>query len=116
MKLLVIGGGGREHALAWKLAQSPRVSKVFVAPGNAGTAFEDGVENVDAFIAYQKGLKLYADAHDPEKSHDIIDGLRQANAEFAKAIALEPTFAQAYFASADLYDHILLADGHIPPH
>jgi phosphoribosylamine---glycine ligase len=47
MKLLVIGSGGREHALAWKLAQSPRVSKVFVAPGNAGTALEDGVENVD---------------------------------------------------------------------
>ncbi len=47
MKLLVIGGGGREHALAWKLAQSPRVSKVFVAPGNAGTALEDGVENLD---------------------------------------------------------------------
>ncbi len=47
MKVLVIGSGGREHALAWKLAQSPRVSKVFVAPGNAGTAFEDGVENVD---------------------------------------------------------------------
>ena len=38
MKLLVIGGGGREHALAWKLAQSPRVQKVFVAPGNGATA------------------------------------------------------------------------------
>jgi phosphoribosylamine--glycine ligase len=47
MKLLVIGGGGREHALAWKLAGSPRVSKVYVAPGNAGTAREDGVENID---------------------------------------------------------------------
>ena len=46
MKLLVIGSGGREHALAWKLAQSPRVSRVFVAPGNAGTALEDGVTNV----------------------------------------------------------------------
>ncbi len=46
MKILVIGGGGREHALAWKLAQSPRVSKVFVAPGNAGSAREDGVINV----------------------------------------------------------------------
>src|SRR3989338_11669879 len=46
MKLLVIGGGGREHALAWKLAQSPRVQKVFVAPGNAGTACEDGLQNV----------------------------------------------------------------------
>ena len=46
MKLLVIGGGGREHALAWKLASSPRVQKVFVAPGNGGTARETGVENV----------------------------------------------------------------------
>ncbi len=46
MKILVIGGGGREHALAWKLAQSPRVSKVCVAPGNAGTVREDGLENV----------------------------------------------------------------------
>ncbi len=71
---------------------------------------EDGVENVDAYIAYQKGLKLYDDAHDPEHSHDAIEGLRLANVEFAKAIALEPGFAQAYFASADLYDHILLAD------
>ncbi len=46
MKILVVGGGGREHALAWRLAQSPRVSKVCVAPGNAGTALEDGLENV----------------------------------------------------------------------
>ena len=46
MKLLVIGAGGREHALAWKLASSPRVQKVFVAPGNGGTAREPGVENV----------------------------------------------------------------------
>src|SRR5215218_7197233 len=47
MKILVIGSGGREHAIAWKLARSPRVSKVYVAPGNAGTAREDGVENID---------------------------------------------------------------------
>jgi phosphoribosylamine--glycine ligase len=47
MKLLVIGSGGREHALAWKLASSPRVQKVYVAPGNAGTALEPGVENVE---------------------------------------------------------------------
>jgi phosphoribosylamine---glycine ligase len=46
MKLLVIGAGGREHALAWKLANSPRVQKVYVAPGNGGTATENGVENV----------------------------------------------------------------------
>ena len=46
MKVLVIGSGGREHALAWRLLQSPRVSKVYVAPGNAGTAHEKGLENV----------------------------------------------------------------------
>jgi phosphoribosylamine--glycine ligase len=46
MKVLVVGGGGREHALAWKLAQSERAEKVFVAPGNAGTAKEAGIENV----------------------------------------------------------------------
>src|SRR5512138_1556855 len=50
MNVLVIGGGGREHALAWKLAQSPRVAKVFVAPGNAGTARDKGLTNV-AFTA-----------------------------------------------------------------
>ncbi|GAB1256492.1 phosphoribosylamine--glycine ligase [Aurantivibrio plasticivorans] len=47
MNILVIGSGGREHALAWKCAQSERVEKVFVAPGNAGTALENGIENVD---------------------------------------------------------------------
>jgi phosphoribosylamine--glycine ligase len=46
MKVLVIGSGGREHALAWRIAQSRRVSRVYVAPGNAGTAREQGVENV----------------------------------------------------------------------
>ena len=47
MKLLVIGSGGREHALAWKLAQSPEVEKVYMAPGNAGTAQEEKVQNID---------------------------------------------------------------------
>lgn len=47
MKVLVIGGGGREHALAWKVAQSKSVSEVFVAPGNAGTATEDKLTNID---------------------------------------------------------------------
>ena len=47
MKILIVGGGGREHALAWKCAQTPRVSRVFVAPGNAGTALEAKVSNLD---------------------------------------------------------------------
>jgi phosphoribosylamine--glycine ligase len=47
MKILIVGGGGREHALAWKCAQSPRVRHVFVAPGNAGTALEPNVSNLD---------------------------------------------------------------------
>ena len=46
MNLLVVGSGGREHALAWRLLQSDRVRKVYVAPGNAGTALEPGLENV----------------------------------------------------------------------
>ena len=56
MKLLVIGGGGREHALAWKLAQSRRVSTVFVAPGNAGTANERKCVNVDIAAGDTDGL------------------------------------------------------------
>ncbi len=56
MKLLVIGAGGREHALAWKLAQSPRVSEVIVAPGNAGTATEPGLRNVPVKVTDIDGL------------------------------------------------------------
>ncbi len=56
MKLLVIGGGGREHALAWKLAQSPRVTEVIVAPGNAGTARETKCRNVAVTITDIEGL------------------------------------------------------------
>jgi phosphoribosylamine--glycine ligase len=47
MNILIIGGGGREHALAWKAAQSAKVSQVFLAPGNAGTALEDKLTNID---------------------------------------------------------------------
>lgn len=45
VKVLVVGGGGREHALAWKLAQSPRIQQVLVAPGNAGTATCEKISN-----------------------------------------------------------------------
>src|SRR6476661_8596736 len=60
MKVLVVGQGGREHALVWKLAQSPMVSKVFCAPGNAGTAI-DGV-NVDIGATNIDGLLKFARA------------------------------------------------------
>ncbi|MET0331787.1 MAG: phosphoribosylamine--glycine ligase, partial [Dyella sp.] len=56
MKVLVIGNGGREHALAWKLKQSPRVSEVIVAPGNAGTASERGVRNAAVAVSDLDGL------------------------------------------------------------
>jgi phosphoribosylamine---glycine ligase len=56
MKILVIGSGGREHALAWKLKQSVRVGEVIVAPGNAGTAREPGVRNVDIAVGDVEGL------------------------------------------------------------
>jgi phosphoribosylamine---glycine ligase len=60
MKVLVIGNGGREHALAWKVAQSPLVSKVFVAPGNAGTALEPSLENINIKATDVGGLLNFA--------------------------------------------------------
>ncbi|MCG6118737.1 MAG: phosphoribosylamine--glycine ligase [Aquimonas sp.] len=60
MKVLVIGGGGREHALAWKLAQSPKVSEVLVAPGNAGTARTPGLRNVAVSATDIEGLLALA--------------------------------------------------------
>ena len=62
MKVLVIGNGGREHALAWKLKQSPRVEEVIVAPGNAGTARERGVRNADVAAGDVAGLLALARA------------------------------------------------------
>ena len=60
MKVLIIGSGGREHALAWKVAQSPRVTEVQVAPGNAGTALEPGVRNVAVAADDVQGLLRHA--------------------------------------------------------
>jgi len=60
MKILLIGSGGREHALAWKLAQSAKVEKVIVAPGNAGTALEDKVENIAIEADDIQGLLAFA--------------------------------------------------------
>jgi len=66
MNVLVIGSGGREHALAWKLAQSPEVERVLVAPGNAGTAGEPGVENVDVAVDDLDGLVALAREREAE--------------------------------------------------
>jgi phosphoribosylamine--glycine ligase len=64
MKILIVGGGGREHALAWKCAQSPRVQEVLVAPGNAGTAIEPKVRNVDIPADDIDGLLAFATRED----------------------------------------------------
>lgn len=61
MKVLIIGSGGREHALAWKVAQDPRVEKVFVAPGNAGTAIEAKCENVAIDVTALEQLADFAE-------------------------------------------------------
>ena len=60
MKILIVGGGGREHALAWKIAQSPRVQEIIVAPGNAGTALEPKVRNADIAADDTDGLLALA--------------------------------------------------------
>lgn len=62
MKVLVIGSGGREHALAWKLGQSPRVDEVIVAPGNAGTAAEPGLRNANVAVTDIESLLALAKA------------------------------------------------------
>ena len=59
MNVLIIGGGGREHALAWKAAQSANVETVYVAPGNAGTATEPGVENIEISLADSLGRIIH---------------------------------------------------------
>ncbi len=73
MNVLIIGGGGREHALAWKTAQSDKVNQVFVAPGNAGTALEPnltnvaiGVEDIDAQVAFAKENQIALTIIGPE--------------------------------------------------
>ncbi len=87
MKVLVVGGGGREHALAWKIAQSARVSEVFVAPGNAGTALEPSMRNVpiaaeavDELIqfAQQEHIDLTVVGPEAPLSRGIVDTFRAA--------------------------------------
>ena len=85
MQVLVIGSGGREHALAWRLLQSQRASKIFVAPGNAGTACEKGLENVpltrtDDLIAFVKKHNIPLTVVGPEAplAAGVVDAFRAA--------------------------------------
>jgi phosphoribosylamine--glycine ligase len=84
MKVLVIGGGGREHALAWKLAQSPKVQCVYVAPGNGGTATDARLENValtepDALAEFALREKVALTVVGPEAplSQGVVDVFRE---------------------------------------
>jgi phosphoribosylamine--glycine ligase len=85
MKLLVIGSGGREHALAWRLVQSPRVHKVYVAPGNGGTATEEGLQNVPisdfaTLIAFARNEGVAFTVVGPEAplAAGVVDAFRDA--------------------------------------
>ncbi|MCP1289557.1 phosphoribosylamine--glycine ligase [Chromobacterium sp. S0633] len=83
MKVLVIGSGGREHALAWRIAKSRRVSKVFVAPGNAGTALDPNLTNVELgsvaeWVAFAKQEKIELTVVGPEAplAAGVVDAFR----------------------------------------
>ena len=85
--MLVVGAGGREHALAWKLAQSSRVSQVFVAPGNGGTALEAGVQNIPVSVddtralihfAREEGIALTVIGPEGPLVEGVVDHFREA--------------------------------------
>jgi phosphoribosylamine--glycine ligase len=87
MNVLIIGAGGREHALGWKVAQNPNVETVFVAPGNAGTALEPklenvaiGVEDIDALVAFAKEKQIELTIVGPEAPLviGVVDAFREA--------------------------------------
>ena len=116
MKLLVIGAGGREHALAWKLAQSPRVQKVFVAPGNGGTAAENGVQNValtntDELISFCRKENVYLTVVGPEAplAAGVVDAFRDAGLKI-----FGPTRAAAQLESSKDFAKSFMARHKIP--
>ena len=85
MNILIVGAGGREHALAWKVAQSPRVAKVFVAPGNAGTARDPdltnvAIEDIPALIAFARRESVGLTVVGPEAplAAGVVDAFRAA--------------------------------------
>src|SRR5688572_14983458 len=116
MKLLVIGSGGREHALAWKLAQSARVQKVFVAPGNGGTATENGLENVaitelPALVEFARKEKIYLTVVGPEAAlaAGVVDAFRDAGLRI-----FGPTRAAAQLESSKDFAKSFMARHAIP--
>ena len=109
MKLLVIGSGGREHAIAWKLAQSKRVQKVYVAPGNAGTALNPDLENlpitdISELVAFAQKEKIHLTVVGPEAplAAGVVDAFRAAGLKIfgpsQKAAQLESSkdYAKAF--------------------
>lgn len=118
MKILVIGSGGREHALAWKLAQSSRVTEVIVAPGNAGTASEDKCRNVAVKVTDIDGLLALAQAEGvaltvvgPEVPlvAGVVDRFRAAGLRI-----FGPTAAAAQLEGSKAYAKDFLARHNIP--
>ncbi|HEY2335922.1 MAG TPA: phosphoribosylamine--glycine ligase [Burkholderiales bacterium] len=115
MKLLVIGSGGREHALAWKLAQSRRVQKVYVAPGNGGTATEEGLENVDVtqideLVAFAKKNDVHLTVVGPEAplSAGVVDAFQAARLKiFGPTKAAAQLEASKDFAKSFMVRHKL---------
>jgi phosphoribosylamine--glycine ligase len=115
MKLLVIGSGGREHALAWKLAQSRRVQKVYVAPGNGGTATEEGLENVDItnideLVAFAKKNDVQLTVVGPEAplSAGVVDAFQAAGLKiFGPSKAAAQLEASKDFAKSFMVRHKL---------
>ncbi|MEN9502203.1 MAG: phosphoribosylamine--glycine ligase [Pseudomonadota bacterium] len=117
MKVLVVGGGGREHALAWKIAQSGRVTEVLVAPGNAGTALEPNMRNVpiaaedvDALTTYAKehGIDLTVVGPEAPLSKGIVDKFRAAGLR-----CFGPTRQAAQLESSKAFAKDFLARHHI---
>ena len=85
MKVLLVGSGGREHALAWKMAKSNKVSKIFVAPGNGGTAIENKCENInitdiDELVVFAKNNDIALTVVGPEDplTKGITDKFKEA--------------------------------------
>lgn len=118
MNILIIGGGGREHALAWKAARSPQADTVFVAPGNAGTALEPGVENVaistddpDALIAFARDKEIGLTIVGPEAP--LVAGVvNRFNDAGLKCFG--PTQGAAQLEGSKAFSRDFMARHHIP--